>query len=263
MAHFEGRLHHAPVVYVLCQIRFSPVEKMADYVPAIQETLRTEYPVFDREQLGGVTLGPSAQPVFVQNEMRWRFETRDRQTGFMLSTQQLITHTTSYVDSDDFRRRIVRGFQTVHEVAKLGFIQRVGLRYVDLVIPNEGEQIEDYVDSSVVGFRPTVRGLTPDISQQFLQTRSAMGGVLMMRASRAHHSSALPADLLPTPLKLKREPHADQESMLLDWDHYIDAVNLDPDPVQLTETLRRLKAPISTIFQEAITEHAVQVWQRH
>src|SRR5579862_9601985 len=102
MARIDGRLDNAPVVYVLCQIRFSAVEKMADYVPAIQEALRSQYPAFEREQLGGVSLGPQGQPVFVQNETRWRFETRDRQTGFMLSTQQLITHTTSYLDSDDF-----------------------------------------------------------------------------------------------------------------------------------------------------------------
>ena len=44
MADFQGRLANAPVVYVLCQIRFSPIEKMADYVPAIQEALRAEYP---------------------------------------------------------------------------------------------------------------------------------------------------------------------------------------------------------------------------
>src|SRR5712692_1802797 len=102
MAHFEGRLENAPVVYVLCQIRFSPVEKMADYVPAIQEALRAHYPNFQREQIGGVSLAANAQPVFVQNETRWRFETRDSLTGFMLSTNHLIAHTTNYVDSDDF-----------------------------------------------------------------------------------------------------------------------------------------------------------------
>jgi len=261
MARIDGRLDNAPVVYVLCQIRFSPVEKMADYVPAIQEALRAQYPVFEREQIGGVSLGPNGQPLFVQNESRWRFETRDEQVGYMLSTSQLITHTTAYVDSEDFRGRVVSGFRIVHEFAKLGFIQRIGLRFIDLIIPTASDRIEDYVNPSLVGFRPSVPGLTPDISQQFIRAHSTLGGTLLMRASRALHSSALPADLLPTTLKLSRQPDPEQESMLLDWDHYIESANLDPDPDVLAEKLRSLKAPIAKIFEEAITAYAVKVWK--
>jgi uncharacterized protein (TIGR04255 family) len=263
MARIDGRLDNAPVVYVLCQIRFSPVEKMADYIPAVQEALRAEYPIFEREQIGGVSLGPNGQPTFVQNESRWRFETRDQQTGYMLSTNQLITHTTAYIDSEDFRSRIVSGFRTVHELAKLSFIQRLGLRYIDLIIPKQNDRLEDYVNSALIGFRPQVPGLSTDVSQQFFRTHSQMGGTLLMRASRALHASALPADLLPTSLKLSREPNPEQESMLLDWDHYIESLNLDPDPDALAEKLRSLKAPIAKIFEEAITEHAVKVWKGH
>ena len=33
-------LSKQPLVLVLCQVRFSPVRKMADYIPAIQEEFR-------------------------------------------------------------------------------------------------------------------------------------------------------------------------------------------------------------------------------
>ena len=36
------KLRYSPLVMVLAQVRFSPVLKMADYVPAIQEKLRRE-----------------------------------------------------------------------------------------------------------------------------------------------------------------------------------------------------------------------------
>lgn len=264
MAHFEGRLDNAPVVYVLCQIRFSPVEKMADYVPAIQEALRSQYANFEREQIGGMSFAPNAQPVLVQNETRWRFETRDSQTGFILSTNQLITHTTRYVDSDDFRGRVVSGFRTVHELAKLSFIQRIGLRYIDLITPSTDDVVEDYIDPSLIGFRPNIRGLTSDVSQQFLRAKSNIGGApgtLLVKASRARHSSELPTDLLPISLQLKRKPSPEVESIFLDWDHYIEQTNLDPDPDLLASTLRELKAPIAAIFKAAITEHAVKRWR--
>ena len=84
MAQFEGRLDKAPIVYALCQISFSPIEKIADFVPDIQEKLRVEYPNFQREQIGGVVIAPNSQPIPVQNEQRWRFESRDHKTGYDL-----------------------------------------------------------------------------------------------------------------------------------------------------------------------------------
>jgi uncharacterized protein (TIGR04255 family) len=262
MADFQGRLANAPVVYVLCQIRFSPIEKMADYVPAIQEALRPEYPNFEREQLGGISLA-SAQPMFVQNETRWRFESRDNRTGFMLFTNQLIAHTTNYVDSDDFRSRIIHSFKIIHQIAKLSFIQRIGLRYVDLITPISGDPLEKYVQPSLLGFRPQVSALNSDISQQFLRTNSAMGGTMLVKMSRAHHQIDLPADLLPTPLEIVRRPNPQEESIFLDWDHFIEQLNMDPDPDLLEMKLRELKQPIAHVFKEAITDYAVQAWQRH
>lgn len=264
MAQFEGRLKNAPVVYVLCQIRFSPVEKMVDYVPAIQEAFRGLYPNFEREQIGGVGFAPNALPILMQNETRWRFETRDSRTGFTLSTNQLIAHTTDYVDSDDFRDRIVSGFHTIHKIAKLSFIQRIGLRYIDLITASTDDAVEDYIDASLIGFRPTIRGLTPDVSQQFLRARSeiqGLPGTLLVKMSRARHASDLPAELLPISLQLKRKPTPEQESIFLDWDHYIEQINLDPDSEILAATLRDLKAPIADIFKAAITDHAVKRWK--
>jgi uncharacterized protein (TIGR04255 family) len=184
----------------------------------------------------------------------------------MLSTNQLITHTTSYVDSDDFRARIVSGFRTVHEIAKLGFIQRIGLRYIDLITAAADDKLEDYIDPSLVGFRPRVPGLTPAVSQQLLRTNSSVGdvrGTLVVKVSRARHKSELPVDLLPIPLTIRRRPPASEESIFLDWDHFIENVNLDPDAKLLDAIMRNLKAPIATIFKEAITEHAVKRWRRH
>lgn len=264
MAQFEGRLTNAPVVYVLCQIRFSPVEKMGEYVPAIQEALRAQYPNFEREQIGGVNFAPNAQPVLLPHELRWRFETRDSQTGFVLTTNQLITHTTSYVDSDHFRDRIVSGFRTIHEIAKLSFIQRIGLRYIDLITPAPNDTVEAYIDKSLVGFRPAIPGVVPDVLQQFFRARTTVGGspaTILGKMSRARHANELPTDLLPISLELKRKPTNEQESIFLDWDHYVDQITLDPDPNVLAATLRELKAPIAEVFKAAITKHAVDQWQ--
>lgn len=264
MGQFDGRLKNAPVVYVLCQIRFSPVEKMATYIPEIQEAFRAEYPNFEPEQLSGVTFAPNALPALLPNEKRWRFETRNSRTGFILSTNQLITHTTEYIDSDNFRERIVQAFEAIHRTAKLSFIQRIGLRYVDLITADDNESVDDYIDKSLIGFRPAVLGLVPDVTQQFLRARSQVHGspgTLLVKVSRAKHGSELPAELLPVSLEMSRKPSPDRDSIFLDWDHYVDQINLDPDPNVLASTLRELKAPITEIFKAAVTDHAVRRWK--
>lgn len=263
MVRFKGRLDHAPIVYALCQIRFSPVEKMSDYVPAIQEQLRVRYPDYQQEQISGIVVGPNNQPVLMQNETRWRFESREHRTGFILDTRQLVAHTTDYLVFDDFREQILDGFLCIHQHARIGYVHRIGLRYVDLIQGDVGDAIEDFVHPQLAGFRPDVAGLDVDIRQQFLRARTRMGGQLIVKVSHARHESELPVDLMPCPLMLPRKPDKAHESIFLDWDHSIDNQNIDPDRQKLDEVLRALKDPISVVFKEAITDHAVERWRSH
>src|ERR1700752_2813523 len=61
MADFSGGLSQAPVVYALCELRFSPILKMAEMVPDIQERLRASYEEFEEERVAGVKLDQSGQ----------------------------------------------------------------------------------------------------------------------------------------------------------------------------------------------------------
>ena len=53
------KLANAPIFYILGQIRFSPVLKMADFVPKIHERLRREYPRGAARGTAADTVDPS------------------------------------------------------------------------------------------------------------------------------------------------------------------------------------------------------------
>lgn len=262
MAQFEGRLSDAPVVYVLCQIRFSAIEKLADYIPSIQDRLRTEFPIFDRQEMAGISLLTGAPPQ-LQTATRWVFANRTQDAGFLLSTNGLVSHTTKYRDFEHFLKLTLSGFEALHAVARVGVIQRLGLRYIDLVSAAEGDDVEQYLEASLNGFSPKIAGIDLHSNQQVVSMRTAQNGSLILKASRGVHPHEVPIDLVGHGLNALRMPPPEAPSIILDTDHYVDSLNLDPDVEVLEEKLRALHRPISQIFKAVVTDYAVQRWRKN
>jgi uncharacterized protein (TIGR04255 family) len=260
VAEFSGRLTQAPLVYALCQVRFSPVLKMPAFVPDIQERLRTNYDEFAEEQATGIHFIGSGEPVTVKTEPRWRFDTADQRSGFVLQNSSLIYHTTAYTDFEDFVQRVVEGFLTVSQCANVTRLQRVGLRYVDLIEGQEGAPIEDLVHSRLQGFGHELANVTENASQYFFSGTTS-SGQLVFRATLSHHQLPLPPDLLPVSLKLSRVANPQGRSMFLDTDHFTERSDPPMPPAGLEVIMRELKLPIAQAFKLAITDRAVALWR--
>lgn len=259
MAEFTGRLHNAPVVYVLAQIRFSAVLKMAEYVPAIQEELRPNYPRYENQQIATIEIGSpgaSATPTIAN---RWVFKDKDQQFGFILEQSAMVFHTSNYVDFPDFRDRLLEGVTIVQKIVNIPLIERVGLRYIDLITPADDEAIDRYVKPELLGFSLTDLGLKTEMNQQLISGKTKTGQ-LLVRFTKARHTSPLPLDLSPTALQLKRVPKSTKESAIMDTDHFAEK-SIDFDVGQLTKLIGELQSPIGSVFKAAITDYAVEQWR--
>lgn len=256
MAEFSGRLSQAPVVYALCELRFSPILKMAEMVPDIQERLRANYEEFEEERITGVKLEQGGQ-TSVQSDIRWRFEDANRRSGFVLYNASFVYHTTAYGDFEDFAAATLQGFAAVDEVAKVRRLHRVGLRYVDLIEGRGDVSADHFVHPLLRGFGNEIEA-REQVSQYVFSGLTTVGR-LTLRATRSQHELPLPPDLLPGALKPARAPKADSPSFFLDTDHATE--NKAVVPSDLEKILRDLKAPISAAFKRAITEKAVAAWK--
>jgi uncharacterized protein (TIGR04255 family) len=259
VAEFSGRLSRAPLVYALCQIRFSPILKMGDLVADIQERLRERYEGFDEENLTGIQISAKGPPV-VQAEVRWRFESTDRRSGYVLQNSSLVFHTTRYDDFDTFVPEVMRGFETVADIAKIQRIQRIGLRYVDLIEGDEKTPADKLVHKELCGFSTQLQDVTETISQ-YIFSGSTNIGQLVLRATRGRHDLALPPDLLPLALKVVRMPNSARTSVFLDTDHFVEKPDAPIPASDLQKVVRELKVPISGAFKKAITDEAVKAWK--
>jgi uncharacterized protein (TIGR04255 family) len=260
MTEFTGRLANAPVVYVLAQIRFTAVLQMIEYIPAIQEALRGSYPRYEQQQLATLDINADDGSARPSISNRWIFNDKSEEFGFIIDQSSIVFHTSSYVDFPDFQQRLLAGVKVVQELVNIPLIERVGLRYIDLIMPVDGEHVDQYVEPSFRGFSLAGVGLEDESAQQIVGGKTGMGQ-LVVRFSTGKHAMPLPPDLMALGLQTKRRPNPTIVSTIMDTDHYAQR-SIDFSLVELTELLNALQEPIGNVFKSAITEHAVERWRQ-
>ena len=259
MTESVGRLTSPPVVYVLVQIRFSTVLKMAEYIPAIQEALRRHYPRYEHQQTVTVDIATAAGPPTQTISSRWTLQEKDQGFGFILDQSSLLFHTNSYLDFPDFRDRFLDGAVKIHDIVNIPLIERIGLRYIDLITTQNGEALDKYVNPQLLGFSLRDLKIGSEVNQQVISGTTKVGR-LLVRFTRARHSTALPPDLVATALPMKRKPASTADSAFLDTDHFTEE-NIDFDVDELTKVTNRIQAPIGKVFRAAVTDYALNQWR--
>lgn len=141
-----GTWRKPPLAYVVAELAISPYYTMSEAIPAIQGALRGSFPrtVEGKEVIiDGAT--PTQQPI-------WRLMAADQTHGVQLGTRAISLHATRYSDSKDFLERWGEVLTAVGAL-ELGaaFVERAGLRYIDLIVPTGDREPNAYLDSRLQG----------------------------------------------------------------------------------------------------------------
>ncbi|HUN01038.1 MAG TPA: TIGR04255 family protein [Halothiobacillus sp.] len=188
-----------PVYLTLAQVRFNPILKLAEFLPAIQEGFRqASYPDFDRQQVVSIQLtvqgGQPPTPSLVQKE-KLQFGNVERTHIFVLDEQSLALQSTNYGQFESFSACFLTGLNIVNSVVRLAFTERVGLRYLDRVMPQAGDSIEQYLAEPVHGLASRLGG------QSLYAYAEAMNDIdnitLRSRVAIQDGPLAFPPDLQP------------------------------------------------------------------
>lgn len=144
-----GTWRNPPLAYVVAELVISPYYSMANAIPGLQDNLRKSAYARTIEGQEFVVDGakPSAQPI-------WRMMSPDLKHGVQLGTRSISLHATSYLHSSDFLTRWAEVLDAV-ELAKLGaFVERAGLRYIDLIVPSDNRLPAEYLEPRLQGIIP-------------------------------------------------------------------------------------------------------------
>lgn len=257
-------LKNPPVYFTVVQVRFNALLKLADYLPSIQENMRQAgYPDFESRKTIALQLnlqeGGQATPSPVHLE-QFVFGNVEKTHNFVLNPDALTLQSTRYGRFEDFSTAFLKGLILVHEVVRLDFTARTGLRYLDLVAPKPGERLNAYLVPEVLGLSAQFGG-KPLYS--FAETLNQMDNVqLRSRVLIQEGGLAFPPDLAPQGLEVEDRfmAHSGHHA-ILDTDGSVekrDVFSAD----EIAQQLEAIHGVIGTAFKQTVTPHALSAWDK-
>ena len=262
------RMSKAPVYYALAQAQFNPVAAMSKYIEQVQDSLRRDgFTLYEPQQITHLQLTPGpdqaqGEPV-VSQKTSWFISKSDRRSGFILNASSISFHTTHYETHRQFIPQLLYGLRSIHEIVSLEHVSRLGLRYLDAVLPEEGETVDQYLESGLHGihFEAEPRYSLNESAFNTKLDAVVPNGTLVARIHRLNSALGYPPDMIPTSLvQMERftlqdaQPHA-----IIDIDHFVEGI-ISLDFNALENQLTELHKFIKSIFYSTVSSFAREKW---
>jgi len=248
------KLENQPLKFVLVEFRFSPVMQIAEYIPKIQEALRRQYPISEKRSGQAVQVRPGG--IAVSAIDRWAFISANKKSAIDINQERLVYITAEYPRFAGFSDTCKQAIETLVNIVEPGLILRIGLRYSDLVIVDDGEGITSLVNEHF-GFPNGIETLgktRQHSTDTFLRTD--MGGLAIRTLYGKHNLTCLP-DVQSLPISITADATS-SERIILDFDHYWEAKD-EPVSFETNNVLEKLSALHKTsreAFWKVTTDYA-------
>ncbi len=128
-----------PLDEVVCQVRFPRLLSIESKPPEeFQNLIRETYPLLEEEvteahEIKIDALGGSKAESVVRKTNVYFFQTADRRFKVSLGSSFISLTTNDYQNWDEFQEHLQRCFNALDEVYKPSIIERIGLRYIDVI----------------------------------------------------------------------------------------------------------------------------------
>jgi len=250
-------LSRTPLIYVVTQIRFSAIVSMDKYIPEIQEKLRRAYPWFYRAKIQEFAFQSEGAPNISFTD-RYEFMQRDKRSGVVLTSNSVALHTNKYSSYEIFEEEFIRALTAIHETVNIGLVERIGLRYVDLLRLGPNEGWSDYLKPGLLGLDAQDVGVSQWQSQSVSMGKTEVG-TLAFRYTRSE--SPFPPDLSPLNLQYEAPLLTPKETgTILDFDHYWEVAR-EFELESVVASIGDLHDSIDRAFRSAVTPDALRKWE--
>ena len=247
-------LDHAPLVLVLAQARFSFRPDMDSHIPGFRVACeKLGYPLFRPGRVRILNFGASGS-VETADAPRWDFLDKSQKWNVVVTPEFLLLQTTRYTDFKEFLRRWKDLLEAANALA-IHVVERLGLRYVDLVRPASGERLSEYLVPALSGWDPDGRSGLQRTNHLAITTFDSTVGQMLVQVQAA--TTPVPPDLESPHLKAAFPPG--QGAFFVDFDHST-SVAMDFDPGIVAKATDSLQEIHDDLFFSVITEKAKHVW---
>ena len=270
---------NAPVYFTIGQVRHNPLLSLKSYLPAIQERMRKAgYPDFKSSQqmqfsFGAITGGDDSQPFQpgVQQVESYTFSNLEGTQGFLMEPSALSFRCTEYETFPEFYAELERGLKILEEaVDGLAYFERLGLRYLDAVVPAEGETLQQYLAREVWGTPASLdldqvyqfEGQPLTYNHSFAESSATIPsiGQVVSRVIIQNSELRFPPDLLPDPLKIgQRFSELKGQHATVDVDACF-SERRKYDSSEIRDRFQHLHDLVKLFFNATVTDHARKAW---
>lgn len=263
------KMKNAPVYFAIAQARHNPVLRLGAYAADIQDRMRkVGYPdfkkgvsmAFNLPQIGDAS--QAQNPPVVEQVERLMFFSTDNTKGFIVEQNALSFQTTEYDTFESFADEFIKGLGIVHECVTLAHSERIGLRYLDAIVPPNGEAgLADYLVPGVLGLSSKL----PDeveVSHSFTETHiRTVECVVLARTIIQAGALGFPMDLQPIGVNIAdRFKTISGVHAIVDTDASIEGRHVfDLDAIK--SQLKMLRSGIGLAFDAIVTPAAIAAWK--
>ena len=264
-----GTWDNAPLAYVLVEIRTEVISDLKDYQPKLGGEFRERFPL-QREVRSAQLIASASEMVLApQIDPMWELAAADNRTAVLLRPNGIVLHATSYVDSKDFLLKLLEVLTVYNKIVPAVFVNRLGLRYIDFILPKQAESPDLYVNAKLncdlgVSERPD------EFSATSVAVYPLKDGSLTLRFMRGRGQPELPPDLsltALTPSHLMRDGSGKpvipdkRPTAILDTDRVVEITPVERlDPKKIHDRVVEMHNDVSRVFGAAITNHARKAW---
>lgn len=259
------KLRNQPVQLVLCQVRWSPIQ-IAKYIPAIQEVFRRNgFPIERYGETPQIFLSPAGAEV--KPQPRWEYKSKNERWSILVAPDSVVLQTTDYDRFEGFAEKLRLAVDTVLKATehdRYGVLQRIGLRYIDHIRPQAGEDFRAYVKPGLHGIQDEGVFL-PNSGRLHCEMVGATkvgdeSGTLIIRLTQNNEGLELPPDLLGSAPLPADSPRQGGWLTIIDTDHFLEG-KFDCDADWVVRHADLLHTQINdAFFDHVITPHAEKVW---
>jgi uncharacterized protein (TIGR04255 family) len=202
----------------------------------------------------------AADELPMQRIARYAFGNAEGTETFTLDPNGLTFQTTEYKTFDVLMQTFLPRLDHLRATLRLSYSDRVGLRYLDAVTPQEDESLERYLIPQVFGMRGKVKG---EVQHSFTETMMIVPeGKLLSRVVMQAGPLGFPPDLQLSAASAKLNPRFAEytgQYAIIDTDGFND-VRDGIDRSTIENKFRGLHEHVDTVFHAIVTKHAVKVW---
>lgn len=261
------RLKNAPVYFALVQVRHNPVPRLSAYADDIGDELRKAgYPDQRKSVALALSFSASDQPnqqiAKPESIERLMYFNSNNTKGFIVEQSAIAFYTTDYDTSETFFSDFLTGLSIVHACINLDYIERIGLRYLDVVVPPRGlNQLDEFLTATVLGLTKAKGDVkvSHSISETYFSTDDCN---VLARTIIFNNKGPLgfPIDIQLNGVTLSDKfASINSEHAILDTDASIEGRRPFDLPL-LSNELRKLKTGTRKAFNLLVTDKAIAFW---